>query len=100
MGEPKGPEDYWLGERRALREEGAQLTPRFLMGSPPGTVGRLAGLESRATVPARPGSMEVGFSQCLSFSISVVWSLLTVLKHSSMGSDGTCVSELKGFGFS
>ena len=23
MGGPKGPEDYWLGERRALREEGS-----------------------------------------------------------------------------
>ena len=78
----------------ALRDKGAQLTAGFLMGSPPGAVGRLARLESRATVPVRPGSLEVGFSRCLSFSISVVWPLLTVLKHSSVGSDGMCVSEL------
>ena len=100
FGRTKGTWGLLAWREEALRKEGAQLTPRFLMGTPPGAVGRLARLESKATVPVRPGSMEVGFSQCLSFSISVVWPLLTVLKHSSVGSDGMCVSELKGFGFS
>ena len=79
-----------------MRKEGTCLPPRFLAGAPPGTEGGLAGLEGRATVPARLGSVEVGFSWWLSFSISVVWSLLTVLKRSSVGSDEMCVSELEG----
>lgn len=49
FGRIKGPEDYWLGE--ALREEGAQLTPRFLMGSPPGAVGGWQGLRAGLQCP-------------------------------------------------
>lgn len=80
-----------------MRKEGAWLPPRFLAGAPPDTEGGLAGLEGWAAVPARLGSVEVGFFLVvISFSISVVWSLLTVLKRSSVGSDEMCVSELEG----
>lgn len=79
------------------------MTPRFLLGYP--LVSEWVGWPSLRTglqcppVPgrgARPDSVEVCFSWWLSLSISIVWSLLTVLKCSSLGSDLMCISELEG----